>query len=208
MAWRGPRRSRHEARDRSHGAAVVHELAEQRAEQEQGKELRQELRGTSHECLRPMGEQRLPRKGGREKRRGGRQQENAPAAIGEPDQQSESDQDAQETHRSALRQQHVEIGGRAVTDVVADARRGISLAARRPSSRSIVRNSRSAIHLRGRAEVDQHIAHDSMRAHSRPTRALACPGIGHLAHQRDHAQLLHQCGVEGDLVQAIEDLAR
>jgi hypothetical protein len=50
---------RHEARDRFHGAAVVHELAEQRAEQEQRKELREKLRGVAHERLCPMGKKRL-----------------------------------------------------------------------------------------------------------------------------------------------------
>ena len=45
----------HEARDGFDRSAVVHELAEQRAEQEQREELRKKLRCAAHEGLRPMG---------------------------------------------------------------------------------------------------------------------------------------------------------
>ena len=54
----------HEAGDRLHGAAVVHELSEQRPEQEQWKELGQETRGTAHERLGPVREQGLACGGG------------------------------------------------------------------------------------------------------------------------------------------------
>ena len=77
----------HEARDRRHRAAVLHQLAEQRAEQEQREELHEESRRRAHEGLRPVGEQRLARDGGGDQRRGGRQHQHAPAAKGQPDEQ-------------------------------------------------------------------------------------------------------------------------
>ena len=52
----------HEIGDRRHRAAVLHQLAEQRAEQEERKELGQKAGRAAHERLRPVGEQRLPRK--------------------------------------------------------------------------------------------------------------------------------------------------
>jgi hypothetical protein len=64
------------------------------------------------------------------------------------------------------------------------------------------------IELRGVAEVHHHVAGDMADAHLRPQRALAGAGIGDLAQQRDHAQLLQQHGVERDLVQPVEDVAR
>ena len=61
-----------ETRDRGDRTAVVHELAEQPAEQEQGKPLRDEASRTAHERLRPVGEERLARdRGGQERRQPG-----------------------------------------------------------------------------------------------------------------------------------------
>jgi hypothetical protein len=48
---------RHEISDGRHGTAVLHELAEYRAEQEQRKELGQKACSAAHENLRPVGEQ-------------------------------------------------------------------------------------------------------------------------------------------------------
>ena len=89
----------HEAGDRLHRAAVVHELAENSAEQEQRKELRQEAGRATHEGLGPMGEQRLPCGGSCEQGRSWGQQQHAPAAKSQPDEQRQTEQDAKEAHR-------------------------------------------------------------------------------------------------------------
>ena len=47
-----------------------------------------------------------------------------------------------------------------------------------------------------------------MHPHACPLSPLAGAGVSDLAQQGNHAQLLQQRGVEGDLVQTIEDLAR
>ena len=82
---RGPELLGHEAGDGFDRAAVVHQLAEERAEQKERKELREELGGAAHEGFRPMGKQRLSRRGSGDEGRGRRQQQHAPAAIGQPD---------------------------------------------------------------------------------------------------------------------------
>ena len=90
------------ARDRRDGAAVIHELAEQPAEQEQGQPSPNEARRTPHEGLRPMGEERLARqRGNHECSRRGRQQY-APPAKGQPHQQGEREQYPDESHTSTL----------------------------------------------------------------------------------------------------------
>ena len=76
---------RHEAGDRPDGAAVLHQLAEQGAEQEQREELRHEPRGAAHEGLRPVRQQGLAGEGGGDQCGGRRQQQHRPATIGEPD---------------------------------------------------------------------------------------------------------------------------
>ena len=82
---RGPELLGHEAGDGFDRAAVVHQLAEERAEEKERKELREELRGAAHEGFRPMGKQRLARRGSGDEGGGRRQQQHAPAAIGQPD---------------------------------------------------------------------------------------------------------------------------
>jgi hypothetical protein len=49
-----------------------------------------------------VGEQRLSGQSRSENGGGGREQKNAPAAIGEPDQETESDQNAEKSHASDL----------------------------------------------------------------------------------------------------------
>ena len=56
-----------------------------------------------------MGEQRLAREEGGQKGRRRRQQEDAPAAIGQPDQEAEARQDAEKVHSSDPIQQLIEI---------------------------------------------------------------------------------------------------
>ena len=65
-------------------ALSSHELAEQRPEQEQWKELRQEARRAAHEGLGPVREEGLARYTCGNESRHRREQEHAPAAIGEP----------------------------------------------------------------------------------------------------------------------------
>ena len=109
----------HEAGDSLDGAAVLHQLPEQRPKQEQGKELSQKFCRTAHERLCPMRKQRRTCRSRRHQSGGRCQQQHAPAAKGEPNQQSERGQDAKQTHGSALCQQHVDIRGRALTKVFA-----------------------------------------------------------------------------------------
>src|SRR6185312_14078008 len=63
------------------------------------------------------------------------------------------------------------------------------------------------IELGGVTKLAESLARNAVDAHAGPQRALAIAGIGHLAEQRDHAQFLEQHAVEGDLVEAIENVA-
>ena len=81
---------RHEARDRRDRAAVVHQLAEHGAQQEQREELQDESGRRAHERDRPVREQRLARRGGGDQCRGGREHEHAPAAKRQPDESAPS----------------------------------------------------------------------------------------------------------------------
>ena len=101
----------HKIGDGCYGAAVFHQLAEQGAEEKDREELHDEACGASHEGLRPMGEQWLAGQSRREDGGGGREKQNAPAAIGEPDQKTERDKNAQKSHASDLFQQGVDIEG-------------------------------------------------------------------------------------------------
>ena len=89
---------RHEVGNRRDGAAVVHELREKRPKQKNGEELGEEAGSASHEALRPMGKQRFSREGCGDKCGGGREQQHAPAAIGEPDEQAEREENAGKPH--------------------------------------------------------------------------------------------------------------
>src|SRR5271166_275688 len=64
------------------------------------------------------------------------------------------------------------------------------------------------VELGGGAELGQHLARDAVDAHAGPLRALAVARIGDLPKHGDHAQLLQQDGVEGHLVQTVENLGR
>ena len=97
----GPSRTQalgHEVGDGCDRAAVLHQLAEQGAEEKNREELHDELRGAAHEGLRPVGEQRLPGESGGEDGGGRSEQKHAPAPIREPDQQSERDKNAEQSH--------------------------------------------------------------------------------------------------------------
>jgi hypothetical protein len=88
--------------DRVHGAAVLHQLAKQGPKEKNREELHDKARGAPHEGLRPVGEHRLAGQSCREDGGGGSEKKNAPAAIGEPDQKAESDQNAEKSHASDL----------------------------------------------------------------------------------------------------------
>jgi hypothetical protein len=64
-----------------------------------------------------VGKQRLSGQSCREDGGGGREEKNASAAIGEPDQKAESDQNADKSHASDLFQQSVNIEGGAAPEV-------------------------------------------------------------------------------------------
>ena len=134
-----------------HRAGILHQLAEQGAEQKNREELHDELRRARHEGLRPMRKQRLAGQGGREDRGGRREQEHAPAAVGEPDQQPERDEDAEEPHAVRSLEQNVEIERRALAEIhrvrVQKRLRGFSpLVAQEGEERPF------RVELRGRAE--------------------------------------------------------
>jgi len=64
-----------------------------------------------------MREQRLARGGSSNQRGRGCDQQNAPATIGEPDEEGEAKQDPDEAHGSDLLQQRVEVEGGALAEV-------------------------------------------------------------------------------------------
>lgn len=85
----------HEMSDGRHRAAIVHQFAEERAEQEDREELRDEARAAVHESDSPMSEQRLPCEGRRDQRRDRREQQHAPPAVGEADQNAERNENSE-----------------------------------------------------------------------------------------------------------------
>ena len=62
------------------------------------------------------------------------------------------------------------------------------------------------IELGGIAELGHGGARDAVDAHLGPAGALAVAGVGDLPQQRHHAQLLEQGRIEGDLVDAVDDV--
>jgi len=111
-----PKLLTHETGDGLHRPAVVHELSEQRTEQEYRKELRDELRRTAHECLRPVGEEGLSCGCRRDKRDSRGEQKDAPAAKRKPNEKPKGCENSEKT--SDLLQQNVEVDGRLLADVV------------------------------------------------------------------------------------------
>lgn len=75
-------------------------------------------RGTFHEDLCPAGEQRLSAKSGGDECRGGSEQQNSPTTKRKPHQDRQPDQNAKEPHRSALRQQHIDVGTGSPAEIV------------------------------------------------------------------------------------------
>jgi len=91
-----------------------------------------------------MGEQRLPGEGRGDEGRSRRQQKHRPAAIGQPDEEAEARQDADQAHGSEFLQQPVDVEGGASAEIlgmVAQERVGRGA----PSSRSMVRKSQPAL---------------------------------------------------------------
>src|SRR6476619_6011138 len=64
------------------------------------------------------------------------------------------------------------------------------------------------VELRRIAEPDHELAGDSVNPHVRPFGAFGTAGVSDLPQQRDHPQLLEQRGVERDLLEPVEDVAR
>ena len=95
-----------------HRAALVHELAEHGAEQEQREELTDEVRGARHERLRPVSEHGLPRERRHDERSQRSEKENAPAAISERDQNRDSQKHPQHAHRCFPSVAHETLGRR------------------------------------------------------------------------------------------------
>jgi hypothetical protein len=108
----------HEIGDGRYRAAVLHQLAEQGAEEKNREELDDEASGAPHEGLRPMGEQRFSGQSGGENRRSRSEQKNAPTPVGEKDQEAETDENAEKSHASNSLQENVDIERRAAPDVL------------------------------------------------------------------------------------------
>ena len=108
----------HEAGDGLHRPAVIHELSEQRTEQENRKELRDELRGAAHERLRPVGEEGFSCGRSRNQCDSRGEQKYAPAAKRKPDQKPKGCKYTEKTHASDLLQQNVEVDRRLLAYVV------------------------------------------------------------------------------------------
>src|SRR5579859_4330197 len=106
---------------------------------------------------------------------------------------------------SALREQDVEVSGRPSAEIITMACKEFIGAA--ASLLLEQRDERAfGIQLRRRAELREPIALDRVRPHPGPTCAFATARIGHLAQQRNHAQLLHERRIEGNLVEPVQDL--
>ena len=98
------------ARDRKRRPAVVHQLAEHCAEQEEREELDDEATGAGHQRLRPVREQRLARECGGDQRRQRRGEQQAEAAIGEPDDQADRNQNPDEPDKISGRHRFRSVG--------------------------------------------------------------------------------------------------
>src|SRR6516162_8454349 len=132
-----------------------------------------------------MRKQRLPRDERRRDRGEWREQQDAPPLKGEPDQESESDQNPEEadkirkTHDSGLREQNVKIGRRSLPDVIAVLRqKGV-----RAAPAFLFQHCQEltlCVELRRGAELSQLGAHDAVRTHSCPSGALSMAGIRYL----------------------------
>src|SRR5579864_6638874 len=106
---------------------------------------------------------------------------------------------------SAIREQNVDIGRGMLSDILAMGCEEC-VGALAPLFLQQRNELPLGVELRRRSEVRERVAHNPVRAHSRPTRAFAVSGVRHLAQQRDHAQFLHQRRVEGNLVEPVQDL--
>src|SRR5262249_20257770 len=92
----------HETCDGGHRPAVLHELSKQRAEEKNRKELHDEAGGHPHKRLGPIGEQRLSGQSRGKEGGGRRQQQHAPPSVREKNQETESGQNAKESHAQIL----------------------------------------------------------------------------------------------------------
>jgi len=113
-----PKLLTHETGNGLHRPAVVHELSEQRTEQEYRKELRDELRGAAHERLRPVSEEGFARGRCRNKRDSRGEQEDAPATKRKPNEKPKGCEYSKKTHVSDLLQQNVQIDRGALADIL------------------------------------------------------------------------------------------
>src|ERR1051326_3112434 len=111
------------------------------------------------------------------------------------------------TMASHLLEEDVQVDRRALADAVAVGREERLVGA----AALVAQHAQEipfGVELRRCAQPGQHLAGDEMNAHLGPVASLGAAGVGDLAQQRDHAQLLEQRGVERDLVEPVEDLAR
>jgi hypothetical protein len=112
--------------------AGFHQLAEQRAKQKNRKKLCDEIGCVAYESLGPVCQQQLACQQRSNQGTQRREKQNTPAPISESDQQTQSDQNSDDTHRassslqarftrrrplSALRHQRIEIGARLAAEI-------------------------------------------------------------------------------------------
>ena len=122
-----------------------------------------------------------------------------------PDQQPESDNNAEKSHSLDLFQQDIEIQSGAAPEV------GCVVLQKdlRGSSPLIVQQGKEfpfRVELGGGAELGQHLARDAMDAHARPLCAFAVAWIGDLPQQAIMRSSLQQDGAEGNLIQTVENV--
>ena len=167
--------------DRRNRAGILHQLAEQRAKQEQREELRQKPGGAAHKSLGPVGEQGLAGEQRRQHGRDGREQQHAPSLERQPDQHAQSDQNAQQANEVGkahdfstprVKRRDRRSSGRRVGAVDAEE----FIGAARPSALSRDRNSHSALTFDEAPILGEFVGHDAMGQHSRPNACLRrCP---------------------------------
>ena len=147
-----------------------------------------------------------------DQRRDRRQQQDAPAAKGEPDEKTRARRGCREapSRRAPFSTRPAAHRDRRSSACRHRRRARREIRPRRGAPRRAAspRSSHSAL------SFEEAPSSSSMSVMIRCVRICAqrapspCPGIGDLAQQRDHAQFLHQRRIEGNLVEPIEDLGR
>ena len=134
----------HDLGDGRDSATILHELAEDGPQQKQRKELSEKAGSSSHEGLRPVGEERLAGERGSDERSSGSEQKHAPAAKGKCHEKPKAEQMPSRPIASDALQQAVEVERRTLAEIASVVPQE-GLAEERPASRNMRRKSHSAL---------------------------------------------------------------